>query len=116
MPLFVILKTECKEFLTFANHISKNPPKAPFCGCVRKNQPFLIILNYIIEKFPIIVCVNYGTSFQIIPKTIQIWRYLELNSTNVCIFWTLGKFGQRDARISVNMFITMNKIREIWLL
>ena len=36
-----------------------------------------------------------------------------MSSTNVCIFLTLGKFGQRNAQIWVNMVNVMNKIREI---
>ena len=38
---------------------------------------------------------------------------MELNSTNVCIFYILRKFGHHDARIWVNMVNVMNKIREI---
>ena len=45
----------------------------------------------------------------IIPKITQIWRYLELNSTNVCIFCTLRKSRQRNAQIWVNMVIVMHK-------
>ncbi len=45
----------------------------------------------------------------IIPKIPHYWRYLESNSTKYGIFWTLGKFGQRNARIWVNSFIVMNK-------
>jgi hypothetical protein len=67
------MKTECKEFLTFANHTSENSPSVPFFGYVRKNQPFLIIFNYIIEKFPIIMCVNYK-SFPKPQKFGDIWN------------------------------------------
>ena len=38
---------------------------------------------------------------------------MESNSTKYGIFWTLGKFGQRDARIWGNLVNVMNKIREI---
>ena len=34
---------------------------------------------------------------------------MELNSTNVCIFWTLGKSRHRNAQIWVNMVIVMHK-------
>jgi len=48
------------DHLFYANCTSENSPKAPFSGYVGKNQPFLIIFNYTIGLFPIIVCLNHS--------------------------------------------------------
>jgi hypothetical protein len=94
----LFMKTESKEFLTFANHTSENSPKAQFFGYVRKNQPFLIIFNYIIEKFPIIVFVNINSQnstnleiFGIKFHKCMYFLYFEENLSTQCT--NLGKFG-----------------------
>ena len=107
MRLFVF-KQNVRNFLHLPTTQVKTRQKYHL-RLVRKNQLLLIIFNYTIGFFPILVCANYGTSLQIIPKTTQIWRYLELNPTIVCIFCTLGKFGQRNEQIWVNMVIVMNE-------
>ena len=103
------MKTECKEFLTFANHTSENSPKAQFFGYVRKTSTFFDYFQLYNRIIPDCRVCKFQKGNIIIPKIPHYWRYLESNSTNVCIFWTFGKFGQRNARIWGNLVNVMNK-------
>ena len=85
--------------------------QVPLFGYVRKNPiDYYELHNRIIPVYR--VC-KFQKGNIIIPKITQIWRYLELYSTNVCILCTLRKSRHRNARIWVNMVIVMHKLTAI---